>query len=86
MCECAGVLGRRAGHHIQRDQRLGLRDHLAAIDHHSDWHYRSATKKNSAALQGSINHVIEIRSINLKPGKRAIIPENRKFRISGDHL
>jgi hypothetical protein len=72
VCECTRLLGRHFWHYIERNQRLGLRDHLADIDDHSDWHYRCATQKDSPALQGSMNHVIEIRSINLKPGKRDV--------------
>jgi hypothetical protein len=53
---------------------LGVCYHLADIDSCPDWHYCLATKKNSPFIKGLIreamNHFIEIRSYNLKPGTR----------------
>jgi hypothetical protein len=74
MCKCIGLLGRNIRNYLQRDQCLGLRYHLAHIDCYPDWHYCRATKKNQPIIEGmtreTVNHLIEIRSINLKPGRR----------------
>jgi hypothetical protein len=48
---------------------------MANIDDYPDWRYCHATKKDSPIIKGMtreiVNHFSEIRSIALKPGKRA---------------
>jgi hypothetical protein len=48
---------------------------MANIDDYPDWRYCRATKKASPIIKGMtseiVNHLIEIRSTALKPGKRA---------------
>jgi len=72
--EGAGLLGRDIGYHIHRNQRLGFCDHLADIDPSPDCGHCHTAKKNppivKATIRKNVNHLIEIRSITLKPGKR----------------
>jgi hypothetical protein len=53
---------------------LGFCHRVADIDCYPDWRYCHATKKNSSIIEvmtrENLRHLIEIRSINLKPGRR----------------
>jgi hypothetical protein len=74
VCKYIVVLGRNTWYYIQRDQRLGICDHLANIDGYFVWHYRATTEKNPSTIErimnAYMNHFIEIRSYTLKPGTR----------------
>ena len=50
---------------------MGLRHSLAHPDPDPDRHYRYAAKDHSKVTKGTdVNHFVEIRSYNLKPGTR----------------
>lgn len=64
VCEGTGLWGRDIWHLVQRDQRLGLRGHLADIDYHPDWH-NSSTAKNDPPTVKRMTGVSANRFLNI---------------------